>query len=121
MKINLNVHDNISHTELSDDYYWISGKFSNNRWEWATNEPLTYTHWYTGEPSNNQTGSFVYINYLFPNGIWFDEIGPAYILFICESIGDEPTTIDTQTTEKDVPTEPTTTEATTIEPGTTRK
>ncbi|XP_046458837.1 uncharacterized protein LOC124205435 isoform X2 [Daphnia pulex] len=98
-----------STSELSDDYYWISGKFSNNRWEWANNEPLTYTHWYTGEPSYNQAGiSFVYINYLFPNGIWFDEFGSAYILFICESIDDETTTVDTHTTEKDVPTDSTT-------------
>ena len=85
-------------TELADDYYWISGRFSNNRWEWATNEPLTYTNWYPREPSHSQTGSFVYINYGFTSGIWFDEIGPSYILFICEFIPETTTTIPSTTT-----------------------
>ncbi|XP_046651840.1 uncharacterized protein LOC124342745 [Daphnia pulicaria] len=112
----------------STDYYWTSGKYSSNRWEWASTEPyqsMNYTNWYTGEPSHSQTGSFAYINFNFNNnGLWFDEIGPTIILFICESIGGgTPTTTDastasttTVTTKATTETTKTTTTSTTYQP-----
>lgn len=106
----------------SVDYYWTSGKFSNNGWEWASAEPfqpMTYTNWYTGEPSHSQTGSFAYINFNFDDtGFWFDEIGSSsYILFICESIDGgtaETTTTSTTTDTLTTTTQISTTQTTTV-------
>jgi hypothetical protein len=85
---------------------------------------MNYTNWYTGEPSHSQTGSFAYINFNFNTGLWFDEIGPTIILFICESIGGgTPTTTDastasttTVTTKATTETTKTTTTSTTYQP-----
>ena len=101
--------------------YWTSGEYSNNRWEWASTEPfqpMTYTNWYTGEPSNSQIGSFAYINFNFGNkGFWFDEVGSAYFLFICESIdGSTATTAGTTTSTSMETTRPITTTPRTTTP-----
>ncbi|MEK7775018.1 MAG: dockerin type I domain-containing protein [Candidatus Zixiibacteriota bacterium] len=34
------------------DQFWIGGYFSFNGWIWTTNEPMSYTHWGSGEPNN---------------------------------------------------------------------
>jgi hypothetical protein len=75
---------------------------------------MNYTNWFTGEPSHSQTGSFAYINFNFNNtGLWFDEIGPTIILFICESIGGgTPTTTDATTASTTTVTTKATTETT---------
>ncbi|XP_057374084.1 gamete and mating-type specific protein A-like [Daphnia carinata] len=109
-----------SSPNLLDDYYWTSGRYSQegrNRWEWATVEPyqpMTYTNWYPGLPNNNLPGSFAYVNYLFDTGIWFDMANTTSILFICESIDGSTTT--TSTTGSLTTAEPPTTESPTTEP-----
>ncbi|EFX83048.1 hypothetical protein DAPPUDRAFT_240630 [Daphnia pulex] len=75
----------MSFLELSNDYYWIAARYqeSNNRWEWATVEPFQpndYSNWFLGEPSNNAPGSFVYMNYIFDNGVWFDEVSTPRLI-----------------------------------------
>ncbi|KAK4015986.1 hypothetical protein OUZ56_030950 [Daphnia magna] len=112
-----------SSPELLNDYYWTSGRYSqegNKRWEWAATEPfqpMTYTNWYPGSPSNNAPGSYAYVNYLFDNGIWFDMTNTTSILFICESIDGSMTTTERITT--DGTTEATTTESITTDSPTT--
>ena len=105
----------MSFLELSNDYYWTAGRFSqegNNRWEWASVEPfqpIGYSNWFPGEPSNSVPGSFAYMNYIFDNGVWFDEVSVS-ILFVCESVDEvvitTSTTSETTTTILDSSTTP---------------
>jgi hypothetical protein len=102
----------------SDIYYLTAGKYSetNQRWEWisefhdsdnqattiappAPGQPITYTNWYPGQPSNVEDGNhclglMFFYGIPFEGGYW-DDIDCDYKagidftpfnMFMCESI-----------------------------------
>ncbi|XP_046638635.1 brevican core protein-like isoform X2 [Daphnia pulicaria] len=107
--------------KYSEDYYLTAGKYSETyqRWEWisewrdgnsyenetttlpppAPGQPITYTNWYPGQPSNVEDGNrclglMFFYGIPYEGGYW-DDIDCDYIsihgnyqfnLFICESV-----------------------------------
>ncbi len=106
-----------------EDYYLTAGKYSETyqRWEWisewrdgipdvnqtttttlpppAPGQPITYTNWYPGQPSNVEDGNrclglMFFYGIPYEGGYWDDidcdyesyYTGGFYSLFICESI-----------------------------------
>ncbi|XP_057373348.1 asialoglycoprotein receptor 1-like [Daphnia carinata] len=79
---------------MSNTRYWSSGKYSMDEdrfWEWESTEPyqpFTYTNWSPGEPSENEFGYCVYLDFNsdFSSGYWKNLLCTNPRRFICESI-----------------------------------
>ena len=68
---------------------WFGGsdQDSEGSWKWVTNEPFSYSNWYSGEP-NNCAGTGDYENFAHfsgaKNGQWNDTVGYDSHPFVCE-------------------------------------
>lgn len=83
---------------LTNERYWLglTDIALQSKWNWITDEPLSYKNWSSGEP-NNTAGIETYAEFVSANGSWNDLRGFACISlnigFICEydEISAEPT------------------------------
>lgn len=75
-------------TGLLQPWFWTSGTYNQNRWEWSTSplpgNPFVYSNWAETRPVNYLNGYCTEINYSIFEGRWADFPCEFTNFFICE-------------------------------------
>jgi hypothetical protein len=74
---------------ISHEKWWmgLNDRASEGRFVWDSGQPVTYSHWYWGEPNNSVGGNeyCAQLNRFYPDFGWNDEPCELHFRYVCES------------------------------------
>jgi hypothetical protein len=80
-------HNLVAGMSSSNIYIGLTDAASEGNFQWVTNEPLIYTNWGSGEPSNSGNNEdYVHIQ---TNNVWNDVSGVEQYFHVCEFSGSQ--------------------------------